>query len=214
MRITKLGHCCLIVEDKGVKLMTDPGTFTREEQERITGLSAVLITHEHADHFHAASLSTILTRNPGARVICNTGVGRILAQEGIRHEVLEDGETTMIGDVSVTAFGRLHAVIHSSLPTAENTGFLIGEALWYPGDALSEKPPHPRYIALPLAGPWMKISETIDYALALKPELCFPVHDFILSEAGHGVNERVAGSILDAHGVRFMPLEIGREYDI
>jgi len=214
MRITKLGHSCLLVEEKGMKLMTDPGIFTREEQERVLGLSAILITHEHADHFHAASLAAILKHNPGARVICNVGVGRILAREGIKHEVLEDGEMTNVGGIAISAFGRLHAEIHRSLPAAENTGFLIADTLWYPGDALFEKPPRSTYVALPISGPWMKIAEAIDYALAIKPELCFPVHDFILSEAGKGIVERVAGSILDAHGVRFLPLDIGREYDL
>ncbi len=28
MKIKKIGHCCLIIETKGVRIMTDPGTFT------------------------------------------------------------------------------------------------------------------------------------------------------------------------------------------
>ena len=28
MKIKKIGHCCLIIETKGIRIMTDPGTFT------------------------------------------------------------------------------------------------------------------------------------------------------------------------------------------
>ena len=28
MKITKLGHCCLVIEEKGLKILTDPGSYT------------------------------------------------------------------------------------------------------------------------------------------------------------------------------------------
>jgi hypothetical protein len=28
MKIKKLGHCCLVIEENGVKVMTDPGSFS------------------------------------------------------------------------------------------------------------------------------------------------------------------------------------------
>lgn len=214
MTITKLGHCCLLLEEQGARLLTDPGLFTRESHEQVRHIDAVLITHEHADHFHSGSLRTILAANPGVRVLCNTGVGRILSQEGIDHEVLEDGAATDVKGVSVTAAGRVHATIHASLPLAENTGFFIAGKLWYPGDAFTQISGAPAIVALPIAGPWMKISEAIDYAIAQKPELCIPVHDHVLSDDGRAVHERVIGSVLDARGIRFLPLEIGKEYQL
>jgi len=28
MKITKLGHCCLLIETKGKRVLTDPGSYT------------------------------------------------------------------------------------------------------------------------------------------------------------------------------------------
>ncbi len=214
MTITKLGHCCLLIEVRGVRIMTDPGVFTKDLHERERGLDAVLITHEHADHLHVASLRALRAANPAARIICNTGVGRLLAAEGIPHEVLADGATTDVKGVPIAAAGTVHATVHASLPLVDNTGFFIAESFWYPGDAFTRIEAAPAILALPIAGPWMKLSEAIDFAIAQKPELCIPVHDHVLSEDGRAVHERVTGSILEARGIRFLPLEIGKEYEL
>jgi len=214
MKITKLGHCCLLIEEGGVRLLTDPGTFTREKHELVTGLDAILITHEHQDHFHTASLGTLLAKNPGARVICNTGVGRILGQENLRHDVLEEGELTDVKGVVIEAYGSVHAPVHPMLPAMENTGFLVAKRLWYPGDAFTKVPIKPDILALPIAGPWMKVSEAIDYALSLSPSLCFPVHDMLLNDQGRGIHERVVSSLLEPRGTRFIPLELDKEYEL
>src|SRR5215469_5952080 len=49
MRMTKLGHACVRLEKDGTALVIDPGTWS-DADAALSGASAVLITHEHADH--------------------------------------------------------------------------------------------------------------------------------------------------------------------
>ena len=83
MKIKKLGHCCLVIEVNGKRVMTDPGSYTASQNEE-RNISAVLVTHEHADHLHIDSLKKILGVNPDAIVITNTSVGKLLDEEGIK----------------------------------------------------------------------------------------------------------------------------------
>jgi len=64
-------------------------------------------------------------------------------------------------------------------------------------------------LALPVAGPWMKISEAIDYALEIKPKVVFPVHDGALKILGPA--HRVPSTILPEHGIKFVIIEEGKE---
>jgi len=204
----------MLVEENGAKMLVDPGSFTLEKQQRLTGLDAILITHEHQDHFHTESLKLVLKNNPGAKVICNDGVGKMLSEAGIEHEVLDDGKMTDVKGVPIEGHGTLHAEIHSSMPPMKNTGFYIAEHLWYPGDALSVFPERtPAVLALPLAGPWMKLSEAIDYALKLKPTGVFPVHDMVLSELGSEIHQRIAKNFLEPRGIQFYELALDQEYE-
>jgi len=204
----------MLVEENGVRMLIDPGSFTRDAQEKLTGLDAILITHEHQDHFHTESLKIILKNNAQAKVICNDGVAKFLTEAGIDHEILEDGHSTDVKGVSIEGFGQLHAEVHPSMPQARNTGFYIAGHFWYPGDALSVFSKSPAILALPLAGPWMKLSEAIDYAIKLKPAGCFPVHDFVLSDAGSEIHQRIAKSILEPRGIQFYQMKLGEPYDI
>ncbi|NUO91104.1 MAG: MBL fold metallo-hydrolase, partial [Dermatophilaceae bacterium] len=44
MRVTHLGHACLLVEIAGRRLLIDPGTFSTGF-EQLTELDAILVTH-------------------------------------------------------------------------------------------------------------------------------------------------------------------------
>lgn len=215
MKITKYGHCCLLVEENGLRIVTDPGSFTIEAHENLTNIDIILYTHEHGDHFHLESLKTMLAKNPGAKIICNPSVGDILKKEGIAHTVLGDGASAEEKGVVIEGIGNVHEPIHPKLPPMQNTGYFIGGTLWYPGDALHDPHKKMRLLALPAAGPWMRMSEAIDYALALKPEIAFPVHDAVLNPAllKSGALDRWYGTLLAPQGITFTPLEIGREYD-
>ena len=54
MRITKLGHACVRIEHDGTTVVIDPGVFT--DPSAVDGVDAVLVTHEHPDHYLAAHL--------------------------------------------------------------------------------------------------------------------------------------------------------------
>ena len=152
MNIRKIGHCCLLIEIGGVRILTDPGVFS-EGQNEVEGLRAVLITHEHADHLHVESLKQVIEGNPGVRIISNAAVGAILATAGMQHEVISDKETIEVDGVTIEAFDCKHEEIF------EGFGQVVIRAEFHalpeavaPEERLVEAPqkPHEGRHALPL----------------------------------------------------------------
>lgn len=168
MQIRKIGHCCLVIEVNGKMIMTDPGGWTTEQVDE-RGLDLILITHEHGDHLHVESLKEVLQNNPNCKVITNSSVARILSEQGIAAGILEDGELDFEG-INIFAKTCKHAEMYKSVTPVQNTGYMIGDELFYPGDAFLEIDRKVEILAAPITAPWSKISEVIDYILKVKPK--------------------------------------------
>ena len=212
MKITKFGHCCLLIEENGVKLLTDPGSYSKGFEH--LKLDVILITHEHTDHFHIESLKTLIANkgDKGLVIITNKGVGKQLEANGIPHyQLLEDGKHINFKGVRIEAHGHDHAPLYKTSPCI-NTGFLIADRLFYPGDSLHKPNKKVELLALPVAGPWMKLEEAIDYALELKPKIAFPVHEGILKQPG--TTHRIPPTILEPKGIKFQILEEGKGIEL
>jgi L-ascorbate metabolism protein UlaG (beta-lactamase superfamily) len=207
MKITKFGHCCLLLEVDGARLLTDPGTLS-SGKEAATGIDAIVITHEHADHFHIDSVRAILANNPSAIVITNAAVGALLGKENIAFTVVGDGQSTQVKGVKIEGFGHDHAPVYGPM-TIENTGFMIAEKFFFPGDNFYDPKRPVDVLALPVAGPWMKISEAIDYAKALKPRVAFPVHDGMFVPEFAALVMRMSDMFLSPLGITFVALATG-----
>ncbi|HTL39664.1 MAG TPA: hypothetical protein VL306_02535, partial [Methylomirabilota bacterium] len=68
-------------------------------------------------------------------------------------------------------------------------------------------------LAVPAGGPWMKISEAIDFAKDLKPKSCFAVHDaMFIPQANFG--HRVLSMFLEQSGIKVLDLKINQETEI
>jgi L-ascorbate metabolism protein UlaG (beta-lactamase superfamily) len=196
MRITKLGHACVRIEYDGGVVVVDPGGFT--EREAVDGATAVLVTHEHADHLDVENL-----RATDAPVYTIDAVrARIVAEDGAvaeRVQVVSPGEQFDVG-VPVTAVGDLHAVIHEDLPRIANSGYVIdvgATRLYHPGDALTPAGGPVDLLFLPVHAPWSKISEVIDFSRAVGARRSVAVHDGLLNDTGHGVVGRNLHLLLD-----------------
>jgi L-ascorbate metabolism protein UlaG (beta-lactamase superfamily) len=190
--------------------MTDPGEFSTG-QSSVTGVDLVVITHEHGDHLHVESLRAVLANNPQAKVVTNSAVGKILAAEGIAHEVLEGVAVAEFAGVSLEAYDARHEEIFEDFGQVQNTGYLVAGKVFYPGDAFKNPGKPVDILALPVAGPWCRVRDAVRYALEMKPRKAFPVHDGQLAEGRQGGSHRVPAKFLGEAGIEFVPLEAGEE---
>lgn len=179
MRLTKFGHACVRLEYDDHVVVIDPGAFT--DPEAVDGATHVLITHEHADHADPERL-----RRTDA-VIHTIAAVADQAPPDLREriEVVAPGDT--IAELGVEVVGEKHAIIHPDLPHFDNSGYLFdvgGTRIFHPGDALTVPETPVDLLLLPISGPWLKVSECIDYARAVGAPRNLGIHEAVHSEIG------------------------------
>ena len=210
MRITKLGHSCVRIEHDGHTIVIDPGMFT--DPEAVDGADAVLITHEHPDHYladhHRATDARIFTIDAVA--------ARIRAEApdlAERVTVVSPGESFDAG-LPVRAVGELHAVIHPEFPRFFNSGYVLtlGDTkVYHPGDALTVPGEDVDVLFVPVSAPWMRASEAIEFAREVGAPRNLAIHDRVYSEAGLGIIDGHLNAFLPREGLTYVRLPDGAD---
>ena len=169
MRLTKLGHACVRLEKDGAALVIDPGVWSGADAA-LSGAGAVLITHEHPDHLDSDAVRAALSGDPGLELWTNGSVAGQFADFGGRVHAVSHGDTFTAAGFDVHVYGRDHAQVHRDVPIVANTGFAVDGAVFHPGDSLTVPEDRVPTLLLPVAAPWLKTSEWIDYAREVAPQ--------------------------------------------
>lgn len=209
MKLTKYQHACFTVEEDGQLLVVDPGEFSTDFIAP-TNVVAIVITHQHADHFDQERVAEIIDKNPEAIIVAPASVTAAL--EAFTSQAATAGESISVGPFELKFHGGQHAIIHETIPIIENIGVVINDLVYYPGDSLVLPGQPIDTLLLPASAPWMKAGEAMNFLAAVKPRLAIPTHDAILSLEGKEIADSLLGTMASKKGIEYMrvqaPLEI------
>jgi L-ascorbate metabolism protein UlaG (beta-lactamase superfamily) len=187
MQLTKFTHSCVRITDDGDRrLVIDPGSFSEVEQA-LEGVDHVLFSHLHPDHIDVAKLRTAAVANRNLRVWAPADLAaQLSAVKELENRVttVGPGESFDAGGLPIRTFGGQHALIHSSVPVISNVAYLVGGAIYHPGDSYVVPTADVEYLLVPLTAPWTKVAETIDFTVSVRARRASGIHDAGLNEIG------------------------------
>lgn len=207
MQITKFSHSCILLDDGQTKILFDPGLYSNIPELQV---DAIVITHVHQDHLDTDKHKLLLQNTP--RIITNTEVKEELDKHNISCEIVEQGTKVTVGTFSLEAYGDEHAIMHPDLPKFQNTGYLVNDKIFHPGDSLFVPPKDLEVLLLPVAAPWSKVSETLDYITATKAKINFPIHDAFITDGG--AFYRFAKMWCEKYNLQFIEPELNKTYEV
>jgi L-ascorbate metabolism protein UlaG (beta-lactamase superfamily) len=181
MRIVHFGHSCVLLETGSARLLIDPGGFSTGF-EQLRDLTAILLTHQHADHVDVGKLPALVAANPDATLVVDPDTLAVAEKLGLTATVAAPGDALELGGAAINAVGGTHATIYRDFPGITNAGYLIDHgAFYHPGDSFHVPEQAVDVLGVPTYAPWMKIAEAADFVHAVKPRVSVPIHEAMLA---------------------------------
>lgn len=205
----------MVFEMDGARLVLDPGSFT-SPVDGLTDVVAVVITHEHADHWTPEQLARIIALNPDVRLFGTAATVEQAREQGVSTpiEPVAPGDVVTVGPFTLRFVGGRHAIIHSSIPQIDNVGVFINDTLYYPGDSFFVPDFTVPVLAAPASAPWMKTAETMDFILEIAPKRCLQSHEMVNSQIGNGMAKARMTWATEQGGGTFTWLEPGDSLEL
>lgn len=213
MLLTKFTHSCVRLEQDGAVLVIDPGSFS-EVEEALAGAAAVLVTHEHADHIDIDRVVAVLAADGSAGLWAPQGVADAVTRAlgdaaGDRIHAVAGGEAFSAAGFDVRTFGGQHALIHPLIPLVANVGFLVGGAVYHPGDSfVVPDGVEVGTLLVPVHAPWSKLAEVVDFVASVRAPRAFQIHDALLNGTGLGMVEGHVTRLGGRYGTTFRHLDV------
>jgi L-ascorbate metabolism protein UlaG (beta-lactamase superfamily) len=171
MKITKLVHSCLLVEQPDRTALFDPGTMSEDavNVDSLAFLDDIIITHSHQDHFSIDLIKALVKKFPAVRITAPSDVVKQLTDAGI---TASDQPSE-----GIVFFEAPHEIVDPMFPTPPEFGIHYLDRLTHPGDSHSFTETK-KILALPVTAPWGTTVKAVDLGLTLKPKYIIPIHDW------------------------------------
>jgi hypothetical protein len=226
MKITKLPHACIIIQENDSRIVIDPSTFFEFDQDFPTpeNIVATIFTHSHYDHYDPKNLAKLLAKNPKMQILASADTAKTIAQDlpKVQATVAKPGETQKIANFSLEFFGGRHAPVDGK-DRGDNVGIVANRELVYPGDSFDFPPAdsvdETCILALPTSGPWLKIGDSVNYLRNFaknirSPEIVFATHDALNTPESSAKIANQLHAICDEIGTKFMELKVSENLEI
>jgi L-ascorbate metabolism protein UlaG (beta-lactamase superfamily) len=184
------------------------------EGDAFDGADAVLITHEHFDHFQADRLRQAMLDDPRLEVVTCGAVATSLADLGGRVRTVGNGDAVTIAGFEIAVLGEKHEIIHPDLPPVDNVGFFVDGEVFHPGDAFTVPPVTVPTLLAPTNAPWMKVTELYAYLREIDPARAYSIHDGLLNDIGLTLVDSALGGEAQRTGKDFRRLQPGEFIDV
>lgn len=209
MKVTKLVHSCLLIEEGGVNVLLDPGIYSWESEKvnvaTIDKLDHIFITHPHADHYSLDFLGALLEKFPDVQIVSNQEIVEDLRQ----HSIEASAETPDFAE----SFTAQHEELPWGIEPPQNTGFHLWNKLTDPGDSFAFTKTN-EVLALPIQAPWGAPTQAFKKALELKPQRIIPVHDYHWRDSVRESFYLQAEEFFKRHDIEFLALENGEQKEV
>ena len=211
MKLSRLIHSCLLIEDSRANVLIDPGNFSwQDEYVQIASLPKIdyiLITHKHGDHLEPEFIKSVLESSPETIVISNREVVDELENSNI------DAQTNAPDWIEMTTLE--HPDLWQGMPSCKNTVFTLWNELTVFGDNRQlDKVSFAGTVAFPIVAPWGSLVEAINLLTEASPKRVIPVHDWHLSEAGQEWYYSRMSDALTDRGIKFLGLKPTESIDL
>jgi len=200
MKITKLGHSCLLVEMSAPINRTalfDPGGYSTVPIDRLQYLDDIIITHGHGDHFNLDLVKQLTSKFPDVRITAPDEVVAQLQQESI--------PASSAASEGIELFDSPHEIIRPFFPydPPQEIGVHYLGLLSHPGDSHSFAETK-AVLALPVHAPWGSPNTAVQLALDLKPRYVIPIHDWFWSNEGRATMYGNMEKVFGEQGITFI----------
>ena len=205
MKVTRYFQSCLLIEDKGARILIDPSGQEKDRLSEFGKLDAVFYTHEHGDHFDA-DMARDFVEQGVAPVYANASTAKLI--EASKTEV-KDGQEYDINGLKVKAIELPHCLMVDGSTSVQNTGYLVDGKLFHPGDGAELEGLSVDTLAVPISGPDISLKDAYAFTMQVKAKQVIPIHyDFL------GGNPDYLGSSLNKKGVKVHGLTIGDSIEL
>lgn len=174
MTITKYTHSCFHIQQGDTAVLIDIGNFATKQWHirDVKPFSAILITHQHADHIDpdiADWLGDI--RVP---IYANQDVVQTFPELDITS--VSDGQSFRVDDLTVTPRDLPHCKMPDGSDGPPNTGYVINDAFFHPGDGIEIADLSVDTLAAPIAGPSVSLYSAVLLARQVGAKTVIPMH--------------------------------------
>ncbi len=178
MKITKLVHSCVLIEEAGKVILIDPGIFSWNsgiiEVSKFPKLDAVIVTHKHADHLGEPFVKAIVELQPDVRWLAPADAFDDLKSLGVIN--VSDQSTDVVEVKTVD-----HAKVVPFGVQVQNLIVNIFGKVTGPGDTHDFNETKD-VLLLPVQAPWGTTIRAFELGLELKPKYIIPIHDWMWND--------------------------------